>query len=59
MKIAVLSDIHGNFEALKACVSYALEKGVTTFWFLGDYLGEFAYPQRTIPQCRGDRMEQQ
>lgn len=48
MKIAVLSDIHGNFEALKACVSYALEKGVTTFWFLGDYLGEFAYPQRTM-----------
>lgn len=48
MSIAVLSDIHGNFEALKACVNYALEKGVKTFLFLGDYLGDFAYPQRTM-----------
>lgn len=48
MDIAVLSDIHGNYEALKTCVSYALKRGITTFLFLGDYLGEFAYPQRTL-----------
>ena len=48
MSIAVLSDIHGNFEALKACTGYALKRGITTFLFLGDYLGEFAYPQRTM-----------
>ncbi len=48
MDIAVLSDIHGNYEALKACTNYALKRGITTFLFLGDYLGDFAYPQRTM-----------
>lgn len=48
MKIAVLSDIHGNYEALKACINYALEREITTFLFLGDYLGEFACPRRTM-----------
>lgn len=48
MNIAVLSDIHGNYEALKACINYALEREITTFLFLGDYLGEFAYPRRTM-----------
>lgn len=48
MSIAVLSDIHGNFEAFQVCVQYALERGIKTFIFLGDYLGEFAFPQRTM-----------
>ena len=48
MKIAVLSDIHGNYAALKRCVDNALSKGVGTFFFLGDYVGELAYPQRTM-----------
>ncbi|MDE7309516.1 MAG: metallophosphoesterase [Lachnospiraceae bacterium] len=48
MKIAVLSDIHGNYVALEQCVNYALDKGIDTFIFLGDYLGELAYPQKTM-----------
>lgn len=48
MDIAVLSDIHGNYEALKTCIEYALEKQIRTFIFLGDYLGELAFPQRTM-----------
>lgn len=48
MDIAVLSDIHGNFEAFQTCITYALEREINTFLFLGDYLGEFAYPQRTM-----------
>ena len=48
MDIAVLSDIHGNYIALKKCIEYALDKKITTFLFLGDYLGELAYPQRTM-----------
>lgn len=48
MKIAVLSDIHGNHIALARCVEYALSKGVETFFFLGDYVGELAYPERTM-----------
>ena len=48
MKIAVLSDIHGNYIALQKCIDYALDKGVETFIFLGDYVGELAYPQKTM-----------
>lgn len=48
MRIAVLSDIHGNYVALKACLDVALAKGIDTFAFLGDYVAEFPYPQRTL-----------
>lgn len=48
MKIAVLSDIHGNYIALQKCVKYALDREIHTFVFLGDYIGEMAYPQRTM-----------
>lgn len=49
MKIAVLSDIHGNYIALQKCVDYVLDKGIiNTFIFLGDYVGELAYPQKTM-----------
>lgn len=47
-KLAVLSDIHGNAAALQKCVAYCLAQGVRSFLFLGDYLGELAYPQRTM-----------
>lgn len=48
MEIAVLSDIHGNYIALQTCMEYALKKRIHTFFFLGDYVGELAYPQRTM-----------
>lgn len=48
LKIAVLSDIHGNYTALQKCLDYAVNIGVDTFIFLGDYLGELAYPQKTM-----------
>ena len=48
MKIAVLSDIHGNYKAFQICVEYALAQGIRTFFFLGDYVAEFPYPQRTM-----------
>jgi len=48
MEIAVLSDIHGNYMALEKCVNYALNRGIEKFIFLGDYLGELAYPQKTM-----------
>ena len=46
--VAVLSDIHGNYEAFSACMEYALERGIKDFIFLGDYLGELGFPQRTM-----------
>ncbi len=48
MKIAVLSDIHGNYAAFQTCVEYAHEQDIHIFFFLGDYVAEFPYPQRTM-----------
>ena len=48
MKLAVLSDIHGGYVALQTCLAYAFRQKVDAFVFLGDYLGELAYPRRTM-----------
>ncbi|GKX66412.1 metallophosphoesterase family protein [Inconstantimicrobium mannanitabidum] len=48
MKLAVLADIHGNYAALKRCLEYAFSQNIDTFIFLGDYIGELAYPERTM-----------
>ncbi|MBQ9846067.1 MAG: metallophosphoesterase family protein [Oscillospiraceae bacterium] len=48
MKIAVLSDIHGNHLAFKRCIEYALKQNIKDFIFLGDYVGELAFPQNTM-----------
>lgn len=36
--IAILSDIHGNLEALESVMSYCLDKSVDQFIFLGDLI---------------------
>ncbi len=38
-KIALLSDVHANIEALEACVVHARKKDATAFAFLGDHVG--------------------
>ena len=48
MKIAVLADIHANHVALQACIDYAKSEEIDTFIFLGDYVGDLAYPQKTM-----------
>ena len=48
VKIAVLSDIHGNYMALQKCLEHAEAQNIDAYFFLGDYLGEFPYPQRTM-----------
>ncbi|WP_245215418.1 metallophosphoesterase family protein [Pararoseomonas baculiformis] len=42
--IAILSDIHGNREALSACLAHADRAGATRYVFLGDYVGYGADP---------------
>jgi len=39
VRIALLSDIHANLEALQACLAHARERGADTFVFLGDLVG--------------------
>ena len=48
LRIAVLADIHSNHVALEACLAEAKERYAEEFLFLGDYLGELAYPERTL-----------
>lgn len=44
MKIAVLADIHGNLEALQACLAHAAREGAALHAFLGDLVGYGADP---------------
>jgi len=48
MKIALLSDIHGNQQALQACLADAAHQGVDRYAFLGDLAGYGADPHRVI-----------
>ncbi|WFR56010.1 metallophosphoesterase family protein [Anaerocolumna sp. AGMB13025] len=48
MDIAIMSDIHSNYVALERCLDYTHIHGIDTFIFLGDYIGELAYPERTM-----------
>lgn len=48
MKIAVLSDIHSNLEALEACCRLARQQGVERFACLGDFVGYGADPVATL-----------
>ncbi len=48
MRVAVLSDIHSNYHAFRACFGDALGQGVEQFIFLGDYVSDLAEPERTM-----------
>lgn len=52
MNIAVMADIHSNHIALEACVAEARRRYAEEFLFLGDYLGELAYPEKTLELLR-------
>lgn len=47
-KIAVMGDIHSNHTALETCIAHALERNVDEFIFLGDYISDCPYPQKTM-----------
>jgi predicted phosphodiesterase len=44
MKIAILSDIHANLQALKAVLEDCKKQGVGEYWLLGDYIDYGANP---------------
>ena len=48
MKIAVIGDIHSNHVALETCIRHALDKKAEEFIFLGDYISDCPYPQKTM-----------
>ncbi len=47
-KIAVIGDIHSNHAALERCIRHALDEKADEFLFLGDYISDCPYPQKTM-----------
>ena len=52
MKWALLSDIHGNWTAWKACVAHARLQGVTRWAILGDLVGYGPHPGEIVDAVR-------
>jgi diadenosine tetraphosphatase ApaH/serine/threonine PP2A family protein phosphatase len=52
MRIALLSDIHGNFEALEAVLADAKQRGYDRLYCLGDLVGYGADPDLCIERIR-------
>lgn len=50
MKLALISDIHANRQALQACLEHAREQGATRIAFLGDLVGYGGEPAATLEQ---------
>jgi diadenosine tetraphosphatase ApaH/serine/threonine PP2A family protein phosphatase len=48
LRVALLSDIHANLEALQACLAHARERGVERHALLGDFVGYGADAQATV-----------
>lgn len=54
MRIALLSDIHGNREALTACLEHARRAEIDRYVFLGDYVGYGADPGWVVDTIRAE-----
>lgn len=47
-RIAVIGDIHSNYVGLEKCIEHALKQDPNEFLFLGDYISDCPYPQKTM-----------
>ncbi|MBP7983789.1 MAG: metallophosphoesterase, partial [Chromatiaceae bacterium] len=52
MKLAILADIHANYEALTACLADAERLGAKAYAFLGDLVGYGADPHACLEVVR-------
>lgn len=50
MKLALLSDVHANLRALRACMAHAQAAGATRFALLGDLVGYGAEPGAVVDE---------
>lgn len=48
MRLALLSDIHSNLQALQACMDHAQAQGAQQYAFLGDMVGYGANPSEVV-----------
>lgn len=54
MKVAVLSDVHGNLPALEAVLRDARRRRPNEIWNLGDLVGYGPYPEETVQRLRDE-----
>ena len=52
MKIALLSDIHANRQALETCLQHSRAQGAEQFALLGDLVGYGGEPVAVVEQVR-------
>jgi diadenosine tetraphosphatase ApaH/serine/threonine PP2A family protein phosphatase len=52
MKLAIVSDIHGNLEALETALADARRRSVERYYCLGDFVGYGAAPNECIDRLR-------
>ena len=52
VKYAIISDIHGNYHALKAVLEDAKAQGADMYLFLGDYASNFPYGNEVVEEIR-------
>lgn len=52
MRLALLSDIHANIQALDACLAHARARGARQFAFLGDMVGYGGDPVAVVAQVQ-------
>lgn len=48
MKVAIISDIHGNVDALNSVFKEAEQSKIDKFIFLGDFVGYLYYPRQVL-----------
>lgn len=48
MKIALVSDIHGNYKAYEAFLEYCSKNPMDIYFFAGDYITDCPYPERLL-----------
>ena len=48
MRLALISDIHANRQALQACLAHARQQGVDQWAFLGDLVGYGGQPAEVL-----------
>ncbi|MGD0077015.1 MAG: YfcE family phosphodiesterase [Sedimentisphaerales bacterium] len=52
LKIAVLSDVHGNLPALDAVLADCAKQGEEQIWYLGDFVGYVPFPNEVIERLQ-------
>lgn len=52
MRVALVSDVHGNLQALDAALQHASGEGIEAVWCMGDMVGYGAQPNEVIARLR-------